>query len=340
MQSHRAVKGRLLVFNCHEPWVHQLRHLPYALDVLVDLPGRDVRGWDHGARPLPANARCVPWGAHGAHVPGYDGVVCHGLGDLRDARAFEGPRLVILHATLEGRVLEEGAQWSPDQLRSLTAEFLRREGATPVAISALKARSWGVSGRPLRPALDIDDYPAGALEIARGIRVVNHVSRRQHILRWDLHREAFDGLPITLVGHNPGMWAAERARSWDHLKQILASHRFIVHTVHPSLEDGYNLALLEGMAAGLPVVGNPHPSSPVEHGVSGYLSDDPAELRSYAMGLLADRARACRLGRAARERVRALFPVSAFIESFEQHLADAASRGTRAATDISTGRTA
>lgn len=334
------MKGRLLVFNCHEAWVHQLRHVPYALDLLVDLPGRDVRGWDHGARPLPANARCVPWGAHGSHVPRYDGVVCHGLADLRDARAFDGPRLVILHATLEGRVLEEGSEWSPEQLRTLTAEFLKREGATPVAISALKARSWGVSGRPLRPAIDVDDYATGELEIARGIRVVNQVLRRQRILRWDLHREAFDGLPVTLVGHNPGLWAAERARSWDHLKQILASHRFIVHTVDPSLEDGYNLALLEGMAAGLPVLGNPHPSSPVEHGVSGFLSNDPAELRSYAEGLLADRAQAHRLGRAARESVRDRFPVAAFIESFEEHLADAASIEARAATDISTGRTA
>ncbi len=334
------MKGRLLVFNCHEAWIHQLRHVPYELDVLVDLPGRDVRGWDHGTRPLPANARCLPWGAHGAHVPRYDGVVCHGLADLRDARAFDGPRLVILHASLEGRVLEEGSQWSADHLRRLTTAFLRHEGATPVAISALKARSWGVSGRPLRPGIEVDDYPAGELEVARGIRVVNHVLRRRRILHWDLHQHAFDGLPITLVGHNPGIWAAERARNWDHLKQLLASHRFIVHTVDPALEDGYNLALLEGMAAGLPVIGNSHPSSPVEHGVSGYLSDDPAELRSYAVDLLADPARARRLGRAARERVRDLFPVRAFIESFEQHLADATAFRARAAADISTGRTA
>lgn len=334
--------GRLLVFNCHESWVHQLRHVPHELDILVDLPGRDVRGWDYGARPLPPHARCVPWGAHGAQARSYDLVVGHSLADMRDARAFDGPRLVIFHATLEGRLIEEGASWSAEQLRAMTAEFLQRERVTPVAISALKARSWGVPLPPLTPAIEVEAYELGGLEIGRGVRVVNHVLRRRHILNWALHQEAFDGLPLTLIGRNPGVWAAERARSWDHLKQLLGSHRFIVHTVDAALEDGYNLAMLEGMASGLPVIGTPHPSSPVVHGVNGFLSADPMALRAFAEQLLADRELARRMGRAAREAVREAFPVTTFVESFEKHMARASARwdGAALASEPSRGRTA
>lgn len=325
--------GRLLVFNCHEAWVHQLRRVPHALDILVDLPGRDVRGWDHAVRPLPENARCVPWGAHGDDGPRYEAVIGHSLADMRDARRFRGPRIAVFHATLEGRVVEEGAAWSPDQLRRHTAEFLRRERITPIAISALKARSWGLAREPLPPGIDVDDYPVGQLELARGIRVANHVRRRSRILRWSLHEAAFDGLPLTLVGHNPGEWAAERARSWDHLKQLLGAHRFAVHTVDPQLEDGYNLAVLEAMAAGLPVLGSPHPTSPVEHGVTGYLSDDAAELRTFAEALLRDRDLARRLGARAREAVREAFPIARFVARFETMVTEAAAHDADAAVE-------
>ncbi len=52
---------------------------------------------------------------------------------------------------------------------------------------------------------------------------------------------------------------------------------------------------------GMPVIGNRHPSSPVEHGVSGFLSDDPSELRQYARMLLDDRDLTVRMGREAQK---------------------------------------
>ena len=39
---------------------------------------------------------------------------------------------------------------------------------------------------------------------------------------------------------------------------------------------GFNLAMLEAMAAELPVIGNRHPSSPIRHGHDGFLADEPA----------------------------------------------------------------
>ena len=59
-----------------------------------------------------------------------------------------------------------------------------------------------------------------------------------------------------------------------------------MHTASPELEDGYNMATLEAMATGLPILGNAHPSSLIEHGKNGFMSNDPENLASYARKLL------------------------------------------------------
>jgi glycosyltransferase involved in cell wall biosynthesis len=107
----------------------------------------------------------------------------------------------------------------------------------------------------------------------------------------------------------PGVGAAH---DWAELKENMSRHRFFVHTADVRLEDGYNLAMLEAMAAGLPILGNRHPTSPVEHGVSGFLSDDPLELRQYAMRLFGDQSLAERMGREAQKAAVEKFPPGKF----------------------------
>jgi len=49
------------------------------------------------------------------------------------------------------------------------------------------------------------------------------------------------------------------------------------------------MASIEAMAGGMPVLGNKHPTSPIKHGVNGFLSDNPEELRMFARILLEDK---------------------------------------------------
>src|SRR5258708_36069974 len=72
------------------------------------------------------------------------------------------------------------------------------------------------------------------------------------------------------------------------------------------------MAMLEAMAAGLPVLGNRHPTSPVTHGVDGFLSDDPRELNQFARILLKDQALAREMGCAAQRTVAERFSVESF----------------------------
>jgi hypothetical protein len=40
---------------------------------------------------------------------------------------------------------------------------------------------------------------------------------------------------MMIVGHNPGMPEAWPSEDWDHLKKMLSSYRFYVHTADPRL---------------------------------------------------------------------------------------------------------
>ena len=108
----------------------------------------------------------------------------------------------------------------------------------------------------------------------------------------------------------------DAARDWDHLKATLQSHRFYIHTADARLEAGHNMATAEAMAAGLPVLGNRHPTSPIRHGISGFLSDDPRELAHYARILLEDPDLAALMGQQARQTVAERFSLVRFRHSF------------------------
>jgi glycosyltransferase involved in cell wall biosynthesis len=81
--------------------------------------------------------------------------------------------------------------------------------------------------------------------------------------------------------------------------------------VSPSLREGMQVSLLEGMAAGLPVVATDIGGTPdaVANGVTGVLvpPTDPAALGTAVVAMLNDPARMHRMGAAGRQRVETLF---------------------------------
>lgn len=313
------MEKRLLVFDCHEAWIYQLRALAQPLDIVVGLRGRHTDTWDQAMRPVPPNARLVRLEEVLQGGARYDCIITHNLTDLLDVKTLVGPRILVLHETLHGAALEQGAATSLDEFRNAVARFVQLTSAHPVAVSTLKRRSWGFAGEDadiVQAYADPSDYLPWRGDAARGLRVANHIDRRPRVILWDFHQRAFGGLPVTLVGHNPGMEGVRPSAGWADLKETFSRHRFYIHTADPALEDGYNMATIEAMAAGLPVLGNRHPTSPVKHGVSGFLSDDPAELRGFAERLLADRALAKEMGNAARESVKELFSVEKFAAKF------------------------
>ncbi len=311
-----GVNRTLLVFNCHEPWIHQLGALGYALDIIVGLKGKYNQGWDYRMRPLPAHARLISLPEALQSPTEYYCIITHNTTDLLDVRFRPEPRLLVLHHTLEGRLREEHSNIDPEKMKDMLHGYMELVGGHVVATSMFKGESWGFTDDIVHFGIDVDGYlPYDGHETA-GLRICNFISSRRQILLWDLHEQAFAGLPITLVGHNPDLPGVEAARDWDHLKRILQAHRFYIHTADPMLEAGHNMATAEAMAAGLPVLGNRHPTSPIRHGISGFLSDDPRKLRQYAQMLLEDRELARLMGQRARKTVEERFSLTRFKHAF------------------------
>lgn len=323
---------RLLVFDCHEAWVYQLGALNRPLDIVIGLPGRAVSGWDAAMRPLPSNARCVRLEDVFAARETYDCIIAHNLTDLLDVKTLDGPRLLVLHATLGGLALDQRSATAPDDMRRALSQYARIVGAHVVAVSRLKGRSWGFDEEVVPLSVDPGAYLPYNGDLARGLRIANEIRRKTRVLKWEFHEKVFNGLPVTLVGRNEEIRGVQPARDWNDLKRTLQRHRFFIHTAEPGLEDGYNMAMLEAMAAGLPVLGNSHPTSPIRNGVNGFLSDDPAELRAHACRLLNNRDLAAELGRQARNTVAEFFTIENFTKGISRSIETARSKWLAFAT--------
>jgi len=310
----------LLVFNCHEAWVYQLGVLGYSLDIIVGLKGTYMQAWDEQMRPVPPNSRLITLPEALRSQRRYYCIIAHNITDLLDVKFRPEPRLIVLHSTIEGRILEEKSKVEPERFRQMLQDYLELVGGHVVAVSMLKGKSWDFTEDIVVAGIDPGDYLPYLAQKPCGLRICNFIESRKKILLWDFHKKAFDGIPVELIGHNPYMPGVNAAKNWDHLKKMLQMHRFYIHTADPGLEDGYNMASIEAMAAGIPILGNKHPTSPVEHGLSGFLSDDPDELRQYARMLLDDRDLAVRMGAEARKFVSEHFSTAKFKKAFLQSI--------------------
>src|SRR5258708_18112467 len=130
------MNGRLLVFNCHEAWVYQLQFLGRPLDIVVNLPGRHTRGWDEAMRPVPPNARLVTLEEVLASRETHDCIIAHNLSELLDIKTLAGPRILMIHITVESLILEQGAQTDPAEFRRAVCQYLRYPRPHVLTLSA------------------------------------------------------------------------------------------------------------------------------------------------------------------------------------------------------------
>lgn len=309
---------RILTFNSHEGYVSDLARVGEPMDVVIDLGGHHVVGWDERMRPIPRNIRLVRLADVGRDR--YDCIIAHNITDLLAVKRMPGARVLVLHSSLLGRLEQEGSRQSPEQIADAVRTYMKLVGVRIVVVSEMKRRTWGLDAEVITAAADIDEYGPWDGTVASALRVANHVTQKTRYLRWEMHERIFSDLPCKLVGVNPDRQGVEPARGWDDLKQLYRSHRLFVHTAEPELEDGYNMAMLEAMATGMPVLASAHPTSPIEDGVNGFISDDVEELRDAARELLARRDLARQLGARARDTVRDRFPMARFVQRWRDLL--------------------
>ncbi len=191
----------LLVFNCHEAWVHQLGALGCALDIIVGLKGRYTQAWDERMRPVPVNSRFISLPEALTCPRRYYCIVTHNVTDLLDIKSRPEPRLIVLHSTLEGRVAEERSGVPLHKMRETLFRYLELVGGHAAAGTTLKARSWGVpDGDVVLAGVDPSDYPPYSGEHACGLCVCNFIESRKKSYCGTSMRKPLRGYRFSLSG--------------------------------------------------------------------------------------------------------------------------------------------
>jgi hypothetical protein len=299
---------RLLTFNWHESYVHALASIGGAWDVVLRTKGGRSDWWEQ-IRPFPGNARVVDEATaiETARRGGYHAAVCHNLLDLGAIADTDTPTITIFHTS---KVYELAAGLDGEAFERYGKPLLAR--STPVCVSPMKRDTWGIDAEVILPGIDAAAYE-GWVGHTRAILHVGNLKRELGAINgMPALEQAVAGLPFTLLGLNPTIAGARLSHSWSDLRANMRTHRAYVHTSIAPYEDGYNLAMLEAMATGMPTVALAHPTCPITDGVDGRVGADGRAVGRALLELLEDDEEAGRLGRAARETICRLYPIETF----------------------------
>lgn len=312
---------RILSFNWHEPYLAMLARTGHVFDVAEPELGRNsARKWNTAVRQVPDNVTPLPWEACAGRLEEgrYDLAVCHNFGDMALVAGSGTPAILVFHNKLSTELALGGGTVERGRYLGDVAPLAEKAGLL-VFVSEAKRDDWGLHGLPsavIKPGVDVAGFGPYDGDVPKILCVGNLMKHRDVMLGYGVQKEITDGLPATLLGVNPGIEGAGPAESFEQLKSCYASHRLYLNTTAAPFEDGYNLAMLEAMATGMPVVSTANPTSPITDGVEGYVSDDLGRLREKAEALLDDHALARELGAAAREKAAREFSLEKFAASW------------------------
>jgi hypothetical protein len=270
---------------------------------------------------LPSNAHIYLSVQEALQDAPWDWVLTHNVNDLMDVREIRIPKAFLVHGTLSGRILQDRSAIDPSLYVQNLQFLLAADNCQVVYISELKRKDWGIPGEVIRPGIDIREYGGYQGNIRGILQVCNHLKERSPITGWETHQEVCRDLSHCVLGNNKTLLLGRIANSWDDLKEQLRSYRVYLYTPVYPYEDGYNLALLEAMATGMPIATLRHATSPIRDGSEGVSASTALELREKIIGLLDNPIEASRLGKGARIRVEKEFPISAFQRAWQSFAA-------------------
>jgi glycosyltransferase involved in cell wall biosynthesis len=112
-------------------------------------------------------------------------------------------------------------------------------------------KDWGFNGEVIYLGIDHDEYGNYHGSIEKVLRVGNGLtSNSMKFIKENLIRE----IPYTIIGDSPEIQEAVLPSKREEYKGYLQSHRLYLSMLNDKDDDGYNLAMLEAMATGMPVV--------------------------------------------------------------------------------------
>jgi Glycosyl transferases group 1 len=308
----------ILTVNRHTGYLYNLSKIGHHWLVLGE--------WEQHNRPLPANFRLADWATARRNFHKFDAVVGHDI--RRDLAKFlpyclryRKPYFQVIH----GRRARGG--FSRSQLRRFAKQLysniilrpLVRRGLIRVVFISPYARSdWGLNGTTVDQGVPLDEMEAYEGTEA-SLLVVGNTLHREHFA-FDELMQIRAQVPVRIVGVNPNIPGCRPSKNWDELRSLYCHNRAYLNLTREP-EAGHNLALLEAMASGMPVISLKHPSTPIQNGENGFLVENVEEAVERAKQLLADHELARSLGRCARDTIEHEFSVNVFRERWNELLA-------------------
>lgn len=294
---------RILTFPCAETILAPLADLDASVELAV--PSRTIarHPWLL-VRALPPRVQPVPWTVERASRlrRDYDLVICHTLDELADVRAADQSMPVVLHANPPYEAMF--GRGADEVLRVLDAS------TTCVFDGVARRDAWpGVDGVIIPAGVDVSSYGPYAgddTSVLVGGHLLTELPLRSG---YSVLERITAGLPVAALGFNPALGQSRIVTPRRERLACYGRHRLYLNTAVGPFADAANAWVIEAMASGMPVVTLADPATPVEHGASGLVADDPTTARLHVMELLEDHDLAVRLGCAARESIERRYPV-------------------------------
>lgn len=312
--------ANILTLNHHEAYLSSLAKTGDEFYVVTKYKGVDM-SWNVSSPPPATNIHIVGFDEkilEKLRNHFFDIVVCHTIKDLiRFFPFFHQKYVFIIHITLRWNSLFD--KLKSGIKRGILGLFRVTHKTVVVSVSRYKADSWHVSANiiPSTPG----NVPIVSTEKESSVVVVgNRIKSRGLESGWDLLESLLPQYPITVIGNNPEIESAIRPKTYHEFLTFFQRGRIFLFTTRAPYNDGWNLALLEAMQVGLPVVTIAHPTSPIRHEYNGLVGQNRDDLAHHLKRLILDPDLAARLGENAKKTVEDEFSLKNFIRLWRQVL--------------------
>lgn len=306
---------RILTWHVHGNYLYYLSQIPHDL-YLVTKPGSPP-GYAGavGALPWGSNVHEVPY--EEVHKQQFDCVL------YQHQRHYDTDRLELLteaQRRLPTIFLEHDP---PQQHPTATLHPVQDAGVLMVHVTPFNALMWdsGVTpSRVIEHGVLVDPSIRHTGELARGISVVNNLTRRGRRLGADVFAQVREQVPLDLVG----MGAEEAGGLGEvpnpELPAFVSRYRFFFNPIRYT---SLGLAVVEAMAIGMPIIGLATTELPtaIRSGHNGYIDTRVEVLVEVMRQLLDDPGLAREWGEAARATALQRFGIQRFVDDWCKTLA-------------------
>ncbi|MEC7786273.1 MAG: hypothetical protein VX579_04920, partial [Nitrospinota bacterium] len=258
------MKIKILTFNWHEPYLCLLSRLKHDfLVVEPEIASGHLRRWDKNMRPIPDNFTLISMAkAHKKLEEGaIDCIIAHNVKDLITVQKYSLPKIIVFHNCLTTEI-----KLSKDKINR--TEYLKKiepllDGTTKVFISDLKKTDWKMEGNIILPGLDILEYGGYTGNDKNILRVGNLLKERDLMMGYSLGEKIAENHSLVTIGMNPDIPGSRKSKCFEDLLVKFRTNRVYLNTTMEGYEDGYNMAMLEAMSIGMPVVTSHNNTSPI-----------------------------------------------------------------------------